>query len=216
MRIFKKDEMTNYVPFTLNEILDKIRLNRNKSRTASKKNGKCYSLYNKKYKDLDYEKQFFRAAEVEEAVGDSYFKGFRRLKMDKELRPTKSGYTKHNVESICLLKEVAGFLEDKFLVKRQKLTKKKRKQKTKIKKIPYYYDSVYRDKIYICHIPETLKWKIELVSDFLKNKQYIFDEDSSFGKPVDEIRYFIAKCLINTKVERWDYNFKRFMSKSIK
>ena len=80
----------------------------------------------------------------------------------------------------------------------------------------YYYDSIYRDKIYICHIPETLQWKIELVSDFLKNKQYIFDEDGSFGKPVDEIRYFIAKYLINTKVERWDYNFKKFMSKSIK
>ena len=80
--------------------------------------------------------------------------------------------------------------------------------------VPFYFDSLYRGKIWICQIPISKLEKSKLVTEFLKTKEYLFDEDSSFFKGHNKTRKFIEKNLFNGKVEKWDYYLKRFLSEN--
>jgi hypothetical protein len=55
-----------------------------------------------------------------------------------------------------------------------------------------------------------------LVTDFLKTKEYLFDEDSPFFKGHNKTRKFIEKNLFNGKPEKWDYYLKRFLRENNK
>ena len=105
-RKYKKGKMTKYVPFTLLKVLRKIK--RNKKAVKAK----CYVSINKKYKLLDWTKSSFTKTDIEENIQDDYFKKFKRMVMDKELRASQKGtkgiYRKENVEFICFLKELAA------------------------------------------------------------------------------------------------------------
>lgn len=68
--------------------------------------------------------------------------------------------------------------------------------------VPYHFDSKYLGKCYLCSIPKTLEWKVELLTEFLKSKEFIFDERTPFGRPLKDIRKFVGKTLVVSKVEK--------------
>ena len=89
-------------------------------------------------------------------------------------------------------------------------------QKIKIytnKWMPFYFDSIYLGKCYLCSHPITSEWKAPLLTQFLKEREYIFDERTPFGRPLKDIRKFVGKTLVRSKVEKWDYYFQRFLMK---
>lgn len=206
----RRKRVKEYVSLTLNEILKQIKRNKRLSKINYKK---CYKIYNKKYKNLDWKKKYFSSSEVMQSLGDDYFKCFRRLKSDKEIIPIKIDrnyfYKRENVELLCLLKEVASTLEDKFFDVREK-------RPWKPEYIPYYFDSLYRGRTYICAIPKSKEEKSKLVTEFLKKKEFLFDEDSPFFKGSYKTIRFIEKNLINGKVEKWNYYLQRFVSENDK
>jgi hypothetical protein len=85
-----------------------------------------------------------------------------------------------------------------------------------VKYIPYSFDSKYLGKCYLCSLPKTSDWKIPLLTEFLKSKEFIFDERTPFGRPLKEIRKFVSKTLIVSKIEKWDYYFQRFLRERTK
>lgn len=54
---------TNYVPLTLNEILKKIKKNKN---VKIERKDFSYRRYNKEYKKLDFSKDYFTTSEIRE------------------------------------------------------------------------------------------------------------------------------------------------------
>ena len=205
----KDDLISDYVPLTLNEVKDKIKKNKRTSKRLRKKS--CYLKMNKNYKSLDWNREFFTPEEVKFGINDPYFKSHRRLHIDKEIRPIFKGnykantkYAKHNIESICLLREIAANLEEKLF--------QNNRSKEKTTYIPFYYDSKYLGKVYIGSFSKTLHWKQQILNDFLKDKEYIFDVSNEFGRPLKDLRRFLGKNLIKSNVEKWDYYFQRFLS----
>ena len=83
---------------------------------------------------------------------------------------------------------------------------KKRKTvivKQKLK--PFYFDSAYRGRVFLFSYPESREWKAELLTEFLKTKEFLFDEDNPHWKGMKKVRYFCYKFLMNAKVEKWEY-----------
>lgn len=201
----------NCVPLTLKELKNKLSYNK---KIAKKFLKMSYNLYNKNYRKMNWDKLFYTKKDIIDNIQDDYYKCYRRLLSDGELKPifNKSGenyYCKENVEGICLLKEIGAKLEDN-------LFSPKGKTKYRVKYIPFYFDSKYIGKCYICSYPKTLEWKAPLLTEFLQDKHYIFDQENQFGRPLKELRRFIGKNLMKGKVEKWNYYFQRFLSEKTK
>lgn len=83
--------------------------------------------------------------------------------------------------------------------------KKRKTVLVKQKLKPFYFDSAYRGRIFLFSYPESREWKAELLTEFLKTKEFLFDEDSPHWKGMKKVRYFCYKFLMNAKVEKWEY-----------
>ena len=201
---------TNYVPLTLNEILKKIKKNKN---VKIERKDFSYRQYNKEYKKLDFTKDYFTTAEIREQMNDEYHKTWRILLRQGDLKAIIRNnthndvvYLKDNVESICLLKEIGSQFEEEFF-------NKPKPTASKIEYKPFHFDSAYRGDIYLFSYPKSREWKAELLTDFLHTKEFLFDEDSPHWKGMKKLRYFCLKNLMNSKVEKWEQQVQRFLAK---
>lgn len=79
------------------------------------------------------------------------------------------------------------------------------KSQYKIEYKPFHFDSAYRGDIYLFSYPKSREWKAELLTEFLHTKEFLFDEDSPHWKGMKKLRYFCLKNLMNSKVEKWEY-----------
>lgn len=197
-----------HVPTTLSQLKEAI--------ANFKKEAKFYKNYVSKhlnygYKQLDWNKKFFTSKQIKSSMIDDYFKCYKRLIMDREIVKTQNLIDRQNAQGICLLKEIASTLQKKYFKNDSRGDFKWRP-----KYVPFYFESKYLGKCYICSYPQTMEWKAPLLTEFLQDKQYIFDQDNQFGRPLKELRKFIGKNLMNGKVEKWDYYFQRFLSESTK
>lgn len=175
---------------------------------ARKKDNVLHNQVNKKYKEIDWSKKWFTIQDISDSLPNTTLGVFRKLREIKKVKCFNlKYYKKSNIENLFLLQELMCQMDDQFWVK-------EKKYKVKQKYVPYRFNSAYLGDIYICSIPERNIWKMELVTNFLKDKQFIFDKDSPFGKPIKKVRYFIEKCLFDCKVEKWDFNYKRFLSEN--
>lgn len=198
------------VPNTVKEVQKKIKRYR---RDAKRKLGKktLYSKMNKGYKTLNWNKNRFPTDQLKPNIADDYFKCYRRMLQDGQLKVSKQGNVfyadKQNVQGICLLKQLCCIMQNKYInhISNKSWTPKEYHQ--------FFYDSAYLGRIKICNYDGSKDWKIPILVQFLKDKQYIFDQDNMFGKSLSEVKLFIRKQLIKGKVEKWDYYFQRFLAK---
>jgi hypothetical protein len=65
------------------------------------------------------------------------------------------------------MKELATLLEVNYLRKKVKSVKVEYKS--------FHFDSVYRGNVFLFSYPKSLEWKAELLTDFLKTKEFLFD-----------------------------------------
>lgn len=198
------------VPNTLAEIRKKIREFKSKGRSNRVS---VYKQMNKEYKTFDWKQKYFLSKDVKHHIEDGYFKGYRRLVMDGQLKLTKFsnmnyGIERENLQALCLLKQLCAQMDNKYFFK----YKKPKKKKIKFKK--YYFDSAYRGRLFICYYPQYYEWKIQEVTKYLKTKQYLFDKDNQFYKTLKPLRYFIQKSLLGSKMQKWDTNLQKFLSKN--
>lgn len=178
---------------------------------AAKQGSKLYRNLNKCYKKVDWKRQFIPTSEAQQILDDPFLKSWRRLYADKELKSIKNSnspqdivYKTENIQGLCLMKELATLLEVNYLRKKVKSVKVEYKS--------FYFDSAYRGNIFLFSYPKSLEWKAELLTDFLKTKEFLFDEDSPHWKGMKAVRYFCLKYLMNAKVERWQSQVQRFLS----
>ena len=178
---------------------------------AAKQGSKLYGKLNKSYKKVDWKRQYIPTTEAKEILDDPFLKCWRRLYTDKEIKPIKNDknlsnvvYKTENIEGLCLIKELASLLEVKYLQKIPKYVKQQG--------VPFYFDSAYRGRVFLFSYPKSKEWKAELLTQFLKTKEFLFDEDSPHWKGMKKVRYFCQKFLMNCKVERWQSQVQRFLS----
>lgn len=184
---------------------------------ANKQCNRAYKNYNKGYKDIKWDElpqQMFTTGLMQK-IQDKYFRCFRKMCRRKQIitKRVSNKFTvkKSNIQAICLIKQVCSQIQQKYLtITSKKQIRRKKKKKVKTKK--YFFRSKYAGKVYLCRYPKSLQWKIEQMQTFLKDRQYIFDSSSPFGKPMKDIKYFIRKTLVKSKVQKWDYYFNRFLS----
>ena len=208
---------SNYSPLTLNELKKKI--NKNK-RVKVGRNDFAYGKMNKGYKNLDFTKDYFTVPEIREHLDDKYFKTWRILLRQGDLkwiqrsdRINDKVYLKDNVEALCLLKEQACIIERNFFEKKRKIARNKKKLRYRPKYKPFHFNSAYRGDVFLFSYPVAREWKAELLTDFLKTKEFLFDEDSPHWKGMPKLRYFCLKNLMNSKVEKWEQQVQRFLAK---
>ena len=194
---------------TLKDIKKAIRqIERKKDKLKGKT---LYSELSQDYKNFDWQQDYIECHDLQNISKNTVIGVQRKARELKKIKVVKksqgtSYYSKMNIEGLFLLQELMCQVDETYW---QKLPK----EKSKIKYIPYYFESKYLGKCYICSHPSTLKWKQDLVTEFLQDKQYIFDETNQFGKPLQVVRKFIEKSLIQSSVEKWDYHFQRFLAK---
>lgn len=203
---------SNYVPSTLNEVLKKIKRNH---KVKMYNSDFSYNRMNKGYKQLDFTKPYFTPSELTDKLNDEYYKTWRIILRQRELKRIQRSrvvsdivYLKDNVEALCLLKEIGGLLEQQFHLKNKG-------PKVKFKKCPnkkFYFDSKYMGKIFLFSYPKTKEWKAELLTQFLKTKEYLFDEDSPYWKGLHNLKYFCLRFLMNAKVERWEHQVQKYIA----
>lgn len=205
-----KPQRKKGVPNNLKDVQRKIK--RYRWDAKKKLGGKSlYSKLNKGYKTLNWYKERFPTEQLKPNITDDYFKCYKRMLEDKELRVQKQGTTyyadRQNVQGICLMKQLCALMQSKYInhISNKSWNPKKYNQ--------FYYDSDYLGRIKICNYDCSKDWKIPMIVEFLKDKQYIFDQDNMFGKRLSQVKIFIHKQLIKGKVEKWDYYFKRFLAK---
>lgn len=188
------------------EYVDKFR-KKNKNR-----NRFLYNNLNKTYKNLDWNKDKFNNTEMKEAFENTALPVQRKMRNYGWLKyyPTnslKSGYyLRYNVENLFLLQELMCQMDDEYWC-----NKKRYKYKKEYK--PFHFDSAYRGDIFLFSYPKSREWKAELLTDFLHTKEFLFDEDSPHWKGMKKLRYFCLKNLMNSKVEKWEYQVQRFLAK---
>lgn len=196
---------------TLKEIKTAIRKIERKKEKLRETKKSLYSELSQAYKKFDWQQDYIECRDLQQmspntAIGvQRKARELKKIKVVKKAQGT-SYYSKTNIQGLFLLQEMMCYVDDEYWYKQPKA-------KTKIKYIPYYFDSKYLGRCYICSHPSTTKWKQDLVTEFLQDKHYIFDESNQFGKPLKEIRNFIHKSLIKSSVEKWDYHFQRFLAK---
>lgn len=199
---------------TLKEVKDALKkVERKKNKAKKNKEKTFYSTISKEYKKIDWRKSLIETTDLHIIAKDSIIGVISKARDLKKIKVVRKNngmyyYSTMNIGGLFLLQEQMCQMDDYYF------SQKSEKSKYKSKKyISYYFDSLYLGKCYICSHPESLKWKHELLTDFLQDKQFIFDESNPFGRPLKEVRQFISKKLMNCKVEKWDYQFQRFLAK---
>ena len=183
---------------------------KNKNRN---KGNYLYSKFDKTYKKIDWSSEKIDNHTVRQILQNNVMMTYDKLVENKKLRFFSNGcrkegyYLRSNVQNLLLVQELMSQMDDRYWMK-------KSNEKWKPEYVPFYFDSVYRGKIWICQIPITKIEKSKLVTEFLHTKEYLFDEDCPFFKGHNKTRNFIEKNLFNGKVEKWDYYLKRFLSEN--
>ena len=190
-----------------------------RKRIKARKDNNCrlYRKVNKKYRNLPWHKDTFQWTELKETVEGTCLPVFRKMRnygwvrwQHKETQCVGEGhYLKSNIENLFLLQELMCQMDDDYW-----FPSKSNKSSCFVKYSSFYFDSVYLGRCFICSYPKTLEWKEPLLTQFLKDREYIFDERTQYGRPLKDIRKFVGKTLIKSKVEKWDYYFQRFIRKS--
>lgn len=171
-----------------------------------------YRNVNKSYKKLDWNKSKFEIDEMKKAFENTALPVQRKMRNYGWLKYyPKTGrndgyYLKSNVENLFFLQEIMCQYDDKYWLSEIKGV-------TKIEYKPFHFDSAYRGDIYLFSYPKSMEWKAELLTDFLHTKEFLFDEDSPHWKGMKKLRYFCLKNLMNSKVEKWEYQVQRFLAK---
>lgn len=190
--------------------LQKLLKIRRKYAVNSKKN--LYRNMSKDYKKVDWKRDYIPSEQAKQILNDPFYKCWRRLYADKETQPIISKenrnivtYKTENIQGLCLLKQLAALQQNKYFTKSRSV---KRKQDAK-----FYYNSAYLGQIFLFSYPKSKEWKAELLTEYLHTKEFLFDQDSIYWRGLEELKYFIKRFLMNCKVERWDYNLQRFLTK---
>ena len=186
------------------------KINRLKKLCTSK--DRLYNKINKRYKTLDWTKNEFNNTEMKEAFENTALPVQRKMRNYGWLKyypinHTKSGYyLRYNVENLFLLQELMCQMDDDYWCDVPR-------SKYKIEYKPFHFNSAYRGDIYLFSYPKSREWKAELLTEFLHTKEFLFDEDSPHWKGMPKLRYFCLKNLMNSKVEKWEYQVQRFLAK---
>lgn len=169
---------------------------------------RLYNNVSKKYKNFDWTKNDYTVEQLKPIIQNNGLFVHRRLLENKILRRNSSTktYTKRNVENIFLFQQLMCQMDDEFW-------NPKTKPNTKIQYKPFHFNSLYRGKIYLFSYPKTREWKAELLTQFLKTKQFLFDEDCPHWKGMKKLRYFCEKNLMNASADKWQYQVQRFLRK---
>ena len=180
----------------------------------NKRENHLYNNVNRAYKNIDWNQNKINNHVAKEICTNTVFPVWRNmlnwkiLKFHSDTGCKKDGYyLKSHLEDLFLLQELMCQMDECYWAESPKVN-------WKPEYVPYYFDSLYRGKTWICQIPISKLEKSKLVTEFLKTKEYIFDEESSFFKGYNKTRKFIEKNLFNGKVEKWDYYLKRFLSEN--
>ena len=198
---------------TLKEVKDALKkIEKKKIKAKKNKEKSFYNTTSKEYKKFDWRKSLIETTDLHNIAKDSIIGVVRKARELKKIKVVRKNgnqfyYSTTNIGGLFLLQEQMCQMDEYFMTKPNKVKYKSKKY------ISYYFDSLYLGRCYICSHPESLQWKHELLTDFLQDKQYIFDETNEFGRPLGEIRKFIAKKLMNCRIEKWDYQFQRFLAK---
>lgn len=198
---------------SLKDVKRVLKVVENKKKKKRCKENFLFNKMNKDYKNIDWNTSKIDNVTARKIFKNNVIMTFDKLVENKKLRffsvnYKHSGYyLKSNVENLFLLEELMCQMDDQFWTPLQK-------SQWNPEYVPYYFDSLYRGKTWICQIPISKLEKSELVTKFLKTKEYLFDEESPFFKGYNKTRYFISKNLFNGKVEKWDYYLKRFLSEN--
>lgn len=202
------DYKKSHVPNTLHQLKKQIKSFKSRGR---KKHTTLYGKLNKAYRTINWDKLQFTTSEIKQAIEDQNFKRWRRIVADKQVaiikKHNKYFVKRQNLQGICLLRQVCSVIDTLYFKKEPKPTKK-------IQYKPFHFNSAYRGDIFLFSYPITLEWKAELLTDFLHTKQFLFDEDSPHWKGMPKLRYFCLKNLMNSKVEKWEYQVQRFLAKN--
>lgn len=195
-----------HVPNTLANLISQINRFKKMARRAYTP---IYKQLTKNYKKIDWSKKTLLDSQVKPYIAQNYFKCYRRMKADKQLRYipiTCNRYKiqKENLQIICLLRQVGVSLEEKYFDKISNYRKKPQY-------VPFYFESAYQGNIWICSHPKTLSWKAELLTPYLHTKEFLFDQSSPYFKGMRKTKRFIQKNLMNGKVQKWDYYVQRFL-----
>lgn len=206
---------------TLDDVKKAIESIKKKKSSLRAKTPVLYSSFSNDYKKHDWSQHYIETQELKKIANKSAIGVIRKARDLKKIKVIGKKdnhfyYSKMNVKGLFILQEMMCLTDDEFWTKKYRVTKKQKKKRKKIKYIPFYFDSKYLGRCYICSHPESLSWKRELVTEYLQDKHYIFDETNKFGKPLQIVRKFIEKSLIKGQVEKWDYHFHRFLTKTTK
>ena len=185
---------------------------RKKNKSKKNKDKSFYKTVSKEYKKFDWRKSLIEINELKDISSDSIIGVIRKARDEKKIKVVRRNgqkyyYSTQNIGGLFLLQEQMCQMDEQFLRKHVKTKYKPQKY------VSYYFDSLYLGRCFICSHRQSLEWKQELLTDFLQDKHFLFDETNQFGRPLGEIRKFIAKKLMNCKVEKWDYQFQRFLAK---
>lgn len=202
------DYRKSSVPNTLSQIKKQIKKFKNKAR---RKRTSLYKKLNKKYRTIDWSKKLYPTTQIIDSIQDQNFKKWRRIKCDKQVALQKIGkkyyVQRQNLQGLCLLRQLCCQLEDTYLEKTVK-----NKKKPKLTK--FYFDSVYLGRVFLFSYPKAKEWKGQLLTEFLKTKEFLFDEDSPYWKGMKKLKYFCHKYLMNVRVEKWESQVQRFLSEN--
>ncbi len=192
---------------SLQEIEKKLKqLNRYRKKVKSK-DKKLYNTINKKYKKIDWQKQWLRKADLDEALPNSVCHVLRKMRNEGMVKCfNREFYKTSNFEGLFLLQEQMCQMDEDYWKDVQIPY-----YKTEYK--PFHFDSAYRGDVYLFSYPISKEWKAELLTEFLHTKEFLFDEDSPHWKGMKKLRYFCLKNLMNSKVEKWEYQVQRFLAK---
>lgn len=188
----------------MNAALKKLERLKKKHRCKEKM---MYKNINKKYKNIDWKQKYLTKSDVDESLPNSTLGVLRKMRNTKVVRCfNKEFYKTSNFENLFLLQEIMCQMDDEYWYDAQK-------SQYKIEYKPFHFDSAYRGDIYLFSYPKSREWKAELLTEFLHTKEFLFDEDSPHWKGMPKLRYFCLKNLMNSKVEKWEYQVQRFLAK---
>lgn len=192
---------------SLQEIEKKLKqLNRYRIKVKAK-DKKLYNTINKAYKKIDWNKQWLRKSDLDEIIPNSVCHVLRKMRNEGMVKCfNRELYKTSNFEGLFLLQEQMCQMDDEYWYDAQK-------SQYKIEYKPFHFDSAYRGDIYLFSYPKSREWKAELLTEFLHTKEFLFDEDSPHWKGMKKLRYFCLKNLMNSKVEKWEYQVQRFLAK---
>lgn len=194
--------------------VEKVRQSRKETREL------LYNTVNKAYKNINWRDEGISTKESDIVFENTTLPVKRKMRDYKWLRYKNFGkkkdvkhgyYPIKNVENLFLIQELMCHMDDEYWdFSRQK------RYKWRTELVSYYFDSAYIGNTYICQIPITKVEKSKLVTEWLKKREFLFDETNGLTRPLKYVRRFIKRNLMNGKIEKWDYYLKRFLYKETK